>query len=104
MSFIASYTISSVAEYLAILDQKLVEKTYDVPGPVFFPFVTDLASRVESMKRLLLDVTDGKGSRNFLFRYFPSYDDYEKPPPPTGTVPKEPWTRAGHPDFYMNQL
>lgn len=99
-----SSIIRKFREYLSVNEQKMAERIYGLPGPFFFPFVTDLPSRVESMIKLLMEVTRGKGSPYFLFRYFPSYDDYEKPPPPTGSLLKEPWKRAGHPDFYMNRL
>lgn len=99
-----SSIIKKFREYLAISEQKLVEKHYNIPGPVHFPFITDLSSRVDNMIKLLLEVTDGKGSPHFLFRYFPSYDDYDKPPPPDGEWFKGAWKRAGYPDFYMNQI
>jgi len=91
-------------KYLAVNEQELARKIYRLNGPFFFPFVTDLPTRVESMQRLLLKLTNGKGSPYFLFRYFPSYDDYEKPPLPTGDLFTQPWIRAGFPDFYMNEL
>ena len=99
-----SSIIKKFREYLAISDQQLVQRTYGIPGPVYFLFVCDLPARVESMRKLLLEVTKEKGSPYFLFDYFPSYDDYDKPPLPDGAFFQKPKKRAGYSDFYMNQI
>jgi|SRR5271165_3694828 len=99
-----SSIVRKFREYLAVNEQRLAQRIFGLPGPFYFLFVTDLPARVDGMIKLLLEVTKGKGSPYFLFRYFPSYDDYEKPPLPMGALITEPYKRAGHPDFFMNEL
>ena len=89
---------------LAINEQKLAKKIYNLDGPFFFPYLPDLPSRVDSMRRELLRVTGGKGSPYHLFRYFPSYWDNEDPPELDGEWFKGAWKRAGYDDFYMHRF
>jgi hypothetical protein len=43
-------------------------------------------ARMQSMMKLLHRVTDGKGSNIFLFKTFPAFTSYEKPPQPGGHI------------------
>src|SRR5215204_2941956 len=98
-------------EYLAILDQEIIEKELGIPGPVFIPFVTTNPNNIATWQRLALKLTDGVGHPNILFRYMPSYnDDVALPPPPDGKWALGAWKRAAGihaswtEEFYIGQL
>ena len=57
---------------------------------------------MQSMMKVLQRITDGKGSKIFLFKTFPAFTSFEKPPGSTGHMLTEPWQRVGYPDFYLN--
>jgi hypothetical protein len=96
-------------EYLALNEQNIPATTWGLqtkdgkPVPIHVLFITDLPSRVESMRNLLLRMTDGRGSPHFGFAYYPSYDDLVKPPKPTGEFIKTPILRAGCEPLYLDK-
>lgn len=63
--------------------------------------VTGSQSRIETMKKTIMDVTTGKGSSIFLFRT--GLTDPFKAPAPATELFSGPWQRAGHPDFYIDK-
>lgn len=65
----------------------------------YIPFITTNAVRLASMMRLLERITDGRGSKIFLFKTFPALTSFERPRPASGHMLTEDWQRAGHPTF-----
>jgi hypothetical protein len=58
---------------------------------------------MEVMMDILRQETAGRGHPRFLFKFFPAYNSYVKPPPPSGAMLTEPWARTGFPDFFLNR-
>jgi hypothetical protein len=56
---------------------------------------------MQSMKRLLEKVTDSRGSKIFLFKLFPAFTSFERPPGPGGHILTEPWQRVGFEPFNL---
>mgnify|MGYP001309699239 CR=1 FL=1 len=84
--------------------QNVAREVYGLPGPLYFPFVFDRPSRVETAKEIIYEITDGKGSAHILLTYFPSYNSYEKPPLPDGAFFRSTWKRAWASDFRMDDF
>jgi hypothetical protein len=96
-----SSILKKFAAYRAIVSQGLHRVHFGFPN-FFVPFVTTNKTRMESMMSLLRRITDGEGSKSFLFKTFPAFTSFEKPPGPTGHMLTEPWHRVGYPDFLLN--
>lgn len=98
------YERSSIAKkflaYRAIAEQDIHRSHFGFPN-LLVPFVTTTTARMASMMRLLERVTDGKGSKMFLFKTFPAFTSFEPPWPAGGRMLTEPWQRAGYPAFNM---
>jgi len=88
--------------YRAIAEQGLYRSHFGFPN-FFVPIITTTAARMQSMIRLLEKVTDGCGSKMFLFKTFPMLTSWEKPPKPSGHMLTEPWHRAGFPPFHLDR-
>ncbi len=56
---------------------------------------------MQSMMQLLEKITEGRGSKMFLFKTFPAFTSFEKPPPPTGHMLTEPWHRVGYSPLFL---
>lgn len=84
--------------YLAIEAQGIHRAHFGFPN-LYVPVITTNAARLASMMRLLERITDGRGSKNILFRTFPAFTSPEKPPTPSGHMLTEDWQRVGHPPF-----
>jgi Replication-relaxation len=83
------------AAYRAIVSQDIYRTHFGFPN-FFVPFIATSEARMQSMMKLLNRITDGKGSKIFLFKTFPAFTSYEKPPAPTGHMLTEPWHRVGY--------
>jgi hypothetical protein len=59
---------------------------------------------MRSMMDLLDHLTDGEGSRVFLFKTFPAFASSAKPPAPSGHMLTEPWSRVGYPALNFNAM
>ena len=90
------------AAYRAIVSQDIHRAHFGFPN-FFVPFITTNKARMESMMKLLQRITDGMGSKSFLFKTFPAFTSYEKPPASTGHILTEPWSRVGYPNFFLNK-
>jgi hypothetical protein len=91
-----------ICAYLAIAEQGVHRSHFGFPN-FFVPFVTTTRARMESMMALLDRLSGGKGAKMFLFKTFPSFTSFEKPPPATGHMLTQPWKRVGHPELHLNQ-
>ena len=83
------------AAYTAVAEQSIYRSHFGFPN-FFVPIITSANTRMLSMMRLLEKMTDGRGSKMFLFKTFPAFASFEKPPKPGGHMLTEPWHRAGH--------
>ena len=61
--------------------------------------VTPNQARIDTMKELILRLTDGKGSKHVLFHTFPTLKTKGQKVLPMPELFTDPWQRAGHPDF-----
>jgi len=82
------------AAYRAIAAQSLHTSHFGFPN-LFVPLITTTTVRMHSMMRMLEKITDGRGSKMFLFKTFPDLTSSEKPPAPGGHMLTEPWQRVG---------
>ena len=83
------------AAYTAIAEQGVYRSHFGFPN-FFVPFVTSTNTRMLSMMRLLEKMTDGRGSKMFLFKTFPAFTSFDPPPKAGGHMLCEPWHRVGH--------
>lgn len=98
----SEFSRSSIARkfalYLAIEAQGIHRVHFGFPN-FYVPFITTTSARLTSMMAALNRMTDGRGSKIFLFKNFPAYTSFERPPPPSGRMLTEDWQRVGHPRF-----
>ena len=92
-----SSIVRHLLSILALLDGGY-RKHFGLPA-VFVPIVTIGECRMRSMMRLLLKLTDGRGSRHILFKHVADFASYAPFPPATGHMLTEPWERVGHTPF-----
>ena len=95
-----AHRTSITRHLLSILS--LLERGYERhfgTGRFFVPIITIGEVRMQSMMRLLLKLTDGKGSRHILFKHVDDFASFANFPPATGHMLTEPWQRAGHEPF-----
>src|SRR5271165_6321811 len=78
-----SSIVKKFAAYIAVAEQRIYHSHFGFPN-FFVPIITSANVRMQSMMRLLEKMTDGRGSKMFLFKTFPAFNSYEKPPAPTG--------------------
>jgi hypothetical protein len=84
-----------ISAYTAIAEQGIYHSHLGFPN-FFVPIITSSTTRMHSMMRLLEKMTDGRGSKMFLFKTFPAFTSFEPPPKAGGHMLTEPWHRAGH--------
>jgi hypothetical protein len=80
--------------YRAIAEQGLHKSHFGFPN-LFVPIITTSMPRMRSMMDLLSRLTDGRGSKMFLFKVFPSLASPEQSCAPSGQMLTEPWYRVG---------
>ena len=90
------------AAYAAIAEQAIHRSHFGFPN-FFVPFITGTGSRLRTMMELLDRLTDGRGSKIFLFKTFPTFASLEKPPAPSGHMLTEPWQRVGFPPLSLDR-
>lgn len=83
------------AAYIAIAEQGIYRSHFGFPN-FFVPIITSSMARMHSMMRLLEKMTDGHGSKMFLFKTFPAFTSFDPPPKAGGHILSEPWHRVGH--------
>ena len=88
------------AAYTAVAEQSIYRSHFGFPN-FFVPIITSANTRMQSMMRLLEKITDGRGSKMFLFKTFPAFTSFEKPPEPGGHMLTEPWHRVGHSPLFL---
>jgi hypothetical protein len=97
---------SSIAKkfmaYGEIARQGLYRSHFGFPN-FFIPFITAHAARMRSMMQLIHRMTDGQGSKMFLFKTFPTLTSTEAPRAATGHMLTEPWERVGFSPFFLDR-
>lgn len=86
------------ALYLAIENEGIYRSHFGFPS-FYVPIVTTNRARLASMMRLLERITDGRGSKIFLFKTLPAFTSFERPRPASGHMLTESWQRVAHADF-----
>jgi hypothetical protein len=62
-------------------------------------------TKMRNVLKLLLELTEGRGSNFMLFQSWSTFGDRFRPPAPRLDLFTGPWERAGpHPSFYINAL
>jgi hypothetical protein len=97
-----SSILKKFAAYSAIAEQGIYRSHFGFPN-FFVPIITTTSVRMQSMIGMLEKLTDGHGSKTFLFKTFPAFASVESPPKPSGHMLTEPWRRAGFPLFHLNR-
>ena len=88
------------AAYTAIAKQGIYRSHIGFPN-FLVPIITSSTARMHSMMRLLEKMTDGHGSKLFLFKMFPRFTSFDTPPKAGGHMLSEPWHRVGHPPLLL---
>jgi hypothetical protein len=88
------------AAYTAVAEQNLYRSHFGFPN-FFVPVITSANTRMQSMMRLLEKMTDGRGSKMFLFKTFHAFTSFEKPPKPGGHILTDPWHRVGYSPLFL---
>jgi hypothetical protein len=83
------------AAYTAIAEQGIYSSHFGFPN-FFVPIITSSTTRMHSTMRLLEKMTEGGGSKMFLFKTFPTFTSFDPPPKAGGHMLSEPWHRVGH--------
>ena len=97
-----SSIVKKFAAYMAIAEQGIHRSHFGFPN-FFVPFITGTGARLRTMMELLDRLTDGRGSKIFLFKTFPTFASLEKPPAPSGHMLTEPWQRVGFPPLSLDR-
>ena len=100
--FERSSIVKKFAAYRAAVSQDLHRIHFGSPN-FFVPFITTNQSRTASMMKLLERMTGSRGSKMFLFRTFPAFNSFEKPPPADGHMLTRPWQRVGFEPFSFTE-
>jgi hypothetical protein len=100
--FERSSILKKFAAYRAAVSQGLHRSHFGFPN-FFVPFITTNTTRMASMMQLLRRMTDGRGSKMFLFTTFPALNSFEKPPPAGGHMLTRQWQRVGFALFSLTE-
>jgi hypothetical protein len=82
------------AAYLSVERDGSYRTHFGFPN-FFVPFITTSVIRMQSMMKLLERMTDGRGSKMFLFTTFPAFHSFEQPPPAGDHMMARQWQRVG---------
>jgi len=88
--------------YREIARQRLYQSRYGLPSAII-PFITINEAHKRAMMRVVEKLTEGKGSKLFIFKSTSNFASFENFPLPTGHMVTEPWERAGHPPYDILQ-
>jgi protein involved in plasmid replication-relaxation len=90
------------AAYTAVAQQGMHRSHFGFPN-FLVPIIAPTKTRMQSMMRLLETMTEGRGSKMFLFKTFPGFASAERPREPGGHMLTEPWHRAGFPALHLDR-
>lgn len=94
--------LKKVLGYRDVIARETYRTQLGLPNFVVL-IATQSAARIETMQKVIMDVTGGKGSAAFLFRALSALGAPFTPMAPALDLFSGPWSRAGHPDFYINR-
>jgi len=94
--------LRKILQYREIASRKTHQTHFGLPNLLVLNVTTN-EQHMQNIMRFVKEITDGKGSTHLLFKTMPSLASLEKAPPPTPYILTEPWQRAGHPDFQIDQ-
>jgi hypothetical protein len=83
------------AAYTAVAEQGIYHSHFGFPN-FLVPIITSSNARMHSMMRLLEKMTEGRGSKMFLFKAFPAFTAFDTPPKAGDHMLCEPWHRVRH--------
>jgi hypothetical protein len=95
---------SFLKKYLAIryiMENKLHTKRWGIPNLITL-VVTSSQARIDTMKKLIMRESKGKGCAYIAFAVIPVLEDPFKPAKPMPELFSQGWQRAGHPDLLLN--
>src|SRR5690606_20574208 len=97
-----SYERSSIKKKIVafreVVRKGIYQERYGLPNQIL-PFITINELHMRSMMRVVENVTDGHGSKLFIFKNIPNFAAFENFPPPDGHMLTAPWERVGHPSY-----
>lgn len=95
-----SSIVNKIVAYTAIAEQGIYRSHFGFPN-FFVPIIANNESRTQSIIRLLDKLTDGHGSKLFLFKTFSPFAGFQNRNKAPGHMLTEPWLRAGHPPLSL---
>jgi hypothetical protein len=95
--------LKKVLSYREIMANKTYQSHFGLPN-LMVMVVTSTPAKIETMKQLIMEVTQDRGSTQFLFQSIPVLGCGSTPSEPRVDLFTGPWSRAGHPDFFIDQL
>ena len=87
-------------KYLRIIEDKLHREVFGA-NTFYIPFITASEAIERHTLEVIRKLTNGKGSEHILVKNIPLFYSAMRPAPPDDHIVREPWRRAGFPDFYM---
>lgn len=84
-----------ILAFRAIASQGIYRSRFGLPNAIV-PFITVNEVHLRSMMRVVESVSNGHGSKLFIFKSLPNFAAFESFPPPTGHMLTTPWQRVGH--------
>jgi hypothetical protein len=95
--------LKKVLAYREIIAKKTCQSHFGLPNLMVMA-VTPTPAKIETMKRLIMEVTQDRGSTQFLFQSIPVLGWGSRPSEPSVELFAGPWSRAGHSDFFIDQV
>lgn len=93
--------LKKVLAYREIRKSKTYKTHLGLPNLMVLA-VTPTRAKIDTMTKLITDVTNDRGSSMFCFRLIPTLTNDLKAPAPLPDLYVKPWKRTEHPDFYLN--
>jgi hypothetical protein len=87
-----------ILAFRAIAGQAIYRSRFGLPNAII-PFITTNEYHMRSMMKVVEVISNGHGSKLFIFKSLPNFSAFESFPPPTGHMLTASWHRVGHPPF-----
>jgi hypothetical protein len=95
--------LKKVLAYRDIIAAKKYHSHFGLPNLMIIA-VAPSSAKIGTMARLVMEVTQGRGSTQFLFKPIPMLGCGSAAPEPTAELFASAWSRAGHPDFFIDRV
>lgn len=96
--FLADREIFKVRKNPDLTEYRLFEKHWGIPN-LLTAYITPNQTHINTMKKCLLDLTNGRGSSRTIFQTYPDLYTWREPIKPKPELFTGPWQRAGFPDY-----